>query len=89
MAHIVERRLPAIYDALDSRNNKVLGYKLYGSSSVAAKTAPTNCVCAQLALKLINNALQKQSKSQILRVLKAIALQRTGKDEEGLQVWLT
>ena len=48
-----------------------------------------NCVCAQLALKLISNALQKQSKSQILRVLKAIALQRTGKDEEGLQVWLT
>lgn len=61
MAQVVERRLPAIYDALDSRNNK-------------------------LALKLINSALQKQSKSQMLRALKAIALQRTGKDEEGLQL---
>ncbi|DBA69455.1 TPA: hypothetical protein ACH3X2_012800 [Trebouxia sp. C0005] len=61
MAQVVERRLPAIYDALDSRNNK-------------------------LALKLINSALQKQPKSQMLRTLKAIALQRTGKDEEGLQL---
>lgn len=42
----------------------------------------------QLALKLINSALQKQPKSQMLRALKAIALQRTGKDEEGLQVRL-
>lgn len=40
----------------------------------------------QLALKLIASALQKQPKSQTLRVLKAVALQRSGKDEEGLQV---
>ncbi len=40
----------------------------------------------QLALKLINSALQKHAKSQMLRVLKAVALQRTGKDQEGLQV---
>ena len=42
----------------------------------------------QLALKLIASALQKQPKSQTLRVLKAVALQRSGKDEEGLQVLL-
>ncbi|KAL3145468.1 hypothetical protein ABBQ32_003295 [Trebouxia sp. C0010 RCD-2024] len=30
--------------------------------------------------------MQKQPKSQTLRVLKAVALQRSGKDEEGLQV---
>ena len=40
----------------------------------------------QLALKLIASALQKQPKNQMLRVLKAVALQRSGKDEEGLQV---
>lgn len=42
----------------------------------------------QLALKLIASALQKQPKSQTLRVLKAVALQRSGKDEEGFQVLL-
>ena len=42
----------------------------------------------QLALKLISSALQRQPKNQLLRVLKAVALQRTGKEEEGLQVWL-
>lgn len=48
-------------------------------------TAQTD-ICMQLALKLIASALQKQPKSQTLRVLKAVALQRSGKDEEGLQV---
>ena len=43
-------------------------------------------VCMQLALKLIASALQKQPKSQTLRVLKAVALQRSGKYEEGMQV---
>lgn len=42
----------------------------------------------QSALKLIASALQKQPKSQTLRVLKAVALQRSGKDDEGLRVLL-
>lgn len=40
----------------------------------------------QAAVKLINTALQKLPKHQMLRVLKAVALQRSGKLEEGLQV---
>ncbi len=93
MAQVVERRLPAIYDALDSRNNKV-GVNLLAftcspaQAGISCKSTPKRWFPLQLALKLINSALQKQSKSQMLRALKAIALQRTGKDEEGLQVRL-
>ena len=40
----------------------------------------------QAAIKLINSTLQKHSKHQMLRILKAVALQRSGKLQEGLQV---
>lgn len=87
MSQVVERRLPAIYDALDSRNNKASLARQEQSVFVCADVTPFTLLCVlQLALKLIASALQKQPKSQVLRVLKAVALQRTGKDEEGLQV---
>ena len=42
MAQAVERRLPAIYDALDSRNNKVyLGFRLKQSRRFAHALTPS------------------------------------------------
>lgn len=46
----------------------------------------TAALLLQAAVKLINSALQKHSKHQMLRVLKAVALQRSGKLDEALQV---
>lgn len=90
MATAVDRRLPAIYDALDSGNNKAgLHYQLLPSRP-SAFIFSTACSAAalrmQAAVKLINTALQKNTKHQMLRVLKAVALQRSGKLDEGLQV---
>lgn len=43
-------------------------------------------VCMQTALKLINTALQKHKDNQLLRVLKALALNRVDKADQACKV---
>ena len=43
-------------------------------------------MCMQTALKLINTALQKHKDNQLLRVLKALALNRVDKADQACKV---
>lgn len=53
---------------------------------VTRRAAPRGVTCAQGALKLCQQALVKYPDHQLLKVLRAIGLDRSGKKEESLQV---
>lgn len=85
-----ERKVRPIYDALDSRNWKVGCLRRRGSSRVLAVLpfalhALHRCL-PQGALKLCQQALQKYPENELIKVLKAIGLDRSGKREEANQV---
>ncbi len=85
---VSERKLRPIYEALDSRNAKVRrlqyerkAYKALFWSSVDA--GAMSILRMQTALKLINAALPKHKDSQLLRVLKGLALIRLDRADEA------
>ena len=60
-------------------------YTLARTHTIPPRRAPRR-PCPQLALKLAAAGVQKHPESQMMRALKAVGLERTGKMEEALKV---
>lgn len=93
-----ERRLRSIYEAFDARNPKVetcnalLAIAAFCFVDFPARSAvllTPDFHCTQAAVKLATAALQKHKDSQILRVLKGLALQRMDRAKEAFEVRAT
>jgi hypothetical protein len=87
MAHndALQKRLTAVYDAFDQRNHKVR--QLVSWSTLSACAVLTSLVLpGQGAIKLCNAGLQKYPDCWTFKSLKSVALERSGKRDEALQV---
>jgi hypothetical protein len=94
-----QKRLGAVYDAFDQHNYKVGGWLVLlaiRSSRPRCVRVPTAADCAlalraqlhtlQAALKLCNAGIQKYPEAYAFQSLKAVALARSGKMEEAVEV---
>lgn len=86
-----ERKLRPIYEALDSNNCKVPPQLQRPPQPPAACVTLARLLDAVLvgtqgALKLTNAALEKYHGNDLLKALKAVALQRSGKSDEAAKV---
>jgi hypothetical protein len=92
MAHNdgLEKRLRAVYDAFDQRNHKVRSPHHNSPDRLPACPALlTGCALllnVQAAIKLCNAGLQKYPECYTFKSLKSVALERSGKRDEALQV---
>lgn len=93
-----ERRLRSIYEAFDARNPKVetcnallviVAFCFVECPARSAVLLTHDFHCTQAAVKLATAALQKHKDSQILRVLKGLALQRMDRAKEAFEVRAT
>jgi hypothetical protein len=84
----LEKRLRAVYDAFDQRNHKVrqLDKHCPNRHSSLHSTADLVLLTLQAAIKLCNAGLQKYPECYTFKSLKSVALERSGKHDEALQV---
>lgn len=89
----LEKRIRAVYDAFDIRNYKVRQAAPVCHPRSLGSSSNLHCLPRALppchhqgAIKLANAGIQKYPDCHVFRSLKAVALERTGKLDEALQV---
>ena len=84
-----ERKLQPVYDAIEAYNTKASETPRHAyvpPSPISASLLMGSLVARQGSLKLANAALSKYKGDQLLRVLKAVLLQRSDRMQESLVV---